>query len=148
MRKLTAPLMERFWDVVWPEPMSGCWLWAGNVDDQQYGRTPHNGRSRRAHRISYETHKGPIPPGLVIDHLCRNPSCVNPDHLEAVTNYVNVMRGRNHVVAYKQRTHCSHGHEYSPENTYFTADRARRCRKCELIGKHRRAGKGQQHASR
>ncbi len=67
----------------------GCWGWAGRIDGAGYGRWSRH----LAHRLSYEFHVGPIPEGLVIDHLCRNRSCVNPVHLEVVTQKVNVRRG-------------------------------------------------------
>jgi hypothetical protein len=68
-----------------------CWEWLGPKDWHGYGR--HS--NFVAHRIAYELAVGPIPLGLVIDHLCRNPSCVNPEHLEPVTNKVNVVtRGK------------------------------------------------------
>lgn len=76
-----------------PEPNSGCWLWFGATTERGYGVVVANGRSIRAHRISYETAKGQIPEGLVLDHLCRVHCCVNPDHLEAVTQLENVRRG-------------------------------------------------------
>lgn len=71
---------------------SGCWEWHKIAADG-YGRLYRDGKTRLAHRESYELHRGPIPTGLHIDHLCRNKGCVNPDHLEAVTLVENVMRG-------------------------------------------------------
>ena len=70
-----------------------CWIWIKATDDRGYGRIAHRGRNVRAHRLYYETLKGPVPPGLELDHLCRNPACVNPDHLDPVTHRVNVRRG-------------------------------------------------------
>jgi len=78
-----------------PEPMSGCWLWVRVVGKQGYGRLTVDGRRTAAHRASYEAFVGPIPPALVIDHLCATACCVNPDHLEAVTNAENIRRGRH-----------------------------------------------------
>ena len=71
------------------EPNSGCWLWAGADNGEGYGKF----RGKYAHRLSYERHKGPIPDGLHLDHLCRMPCCINPDHLEPVTNAENARRG-------------------------------------------------------
>lgn len=73
------------------DPETGCWLWLGSTM-YGYGRCSHKGKSHQAHRVLYERHKGPIPEGLQIDHLCRNKRCVNPDHLEAVTSVENARR--------------------------------------------------------
>ncbi len=70
-----------------------CWIWQHKVDEDGYGRLRRNGKYLRAHRFFYEQHIGPIPGGFVVDHLCRIRNCVNPDHLEPVTNTENVARG-------------------------------------------------------
>ncbi len=80
-----------------------------------------------AHRVSYELHKGPIPDGLFIDHICRTRCCVNPNHLRAVTHAQNMAYG---IVA--QRTHCNNGHLFSPENTSMHHG-YRRCKECHRI---------------
>lgn len=71
-----------------------CWVWKGKPNGAGYGRTQQNKKTVLAHRAVYELHMGPIPPGLELDHLCRVPICVNPDHLDPVTHLVNVRRGR------------------------------------------------------
>ena len=132
----------RFWKKVMPEPNSGCWLWEGGLDGKGYGTflislpVRHN---VRAHRFSYELHKGAIPAELELDHLCRNKVCVNPDHLEPVTHEENMRRcpelgkwSRAHI------THCPHGHEYSDENTYMWRN-MRHCRECNRITNRERA---------
>jgi|SRR5579863_806996 len=89
------PLMDRFMSMVSPEPNSGCWLWMGSCLPFGYGQIS-QGRGLnpgRAHVVSYKHFVGLIPEGLVLDHLCRNPSCVNPMHLEPVTRGENVRRG-------------------------------------------------------
>lgn len=73
---------------------TGCWLWLGVKRKHGYGAKFLNGKLVQAHRYIYELHRGPIPDGLFLDHLCRNPSCVNPDHLEPVTNAENLRRGK------------------------------------------------------
>ena len=94
----TLPVDVRFWRFV--EPCEGCWEWKGNRNTTGYGqiRVGRKGPSYLAHRISYELHKGPIPDGKIVRHICDNPSCVNPDHLEVGTHKDNAQdcidRGR------------------------------------------------------
>lgn len=71
---------------------TGCWNWTGHLDKDGYGRKRHNNRVDVAHRYMFERTRGPIPIGFEIDHLCANPSCVNPDHLEPVTRTENIRR--------------------------------------------------------
>lgn len=74
-----------------PEPNSGCWLWAGAVDEFGYGRIRTGGRSKtRTHVLSYQRHVGPVPSGKVVRHRCDMPSCINPDHLIIGTHLDNV----------------------------------------------------------
>lgn len=71
---------------------SGCWEWSGSKAKGGYGRAYYRGRAVMIHRLTFETWWGPVPPGMEIDHLCRNTSCANPLHLEAVTHRENVIR--------------------------------------------------------
>lgn len=71
-----------------------CWIWQRNLTTLGYGLHIWAGTRRLAHRVVFEATRGPIPEGLQLDHLCRNPSCVNPDHLEPVTNAENQRRGK------------------------------------------------------
>jgi len=130
---------ERFFDKVTPEPNSGCWLWTACVNEKGYG-TFRDDKKVKAHRFSYELHVGPIPDGLQIDHLCRVRSCVNPDHLEAVTCAENLRRGDggfNNAT----KTHCPSGHSYSGDNLYVRPNGNRECRACRLEAnrRHRRS---------
>lgn len=114
--------LERFEAKVERTPT--CWLWRASLDHAGYGRFK-SGRHQVAHRWSYEHFVGPIPEGLQIDHLCRTPACVNPEHLEPVTGAENVRRAFAHI------THCPQRHPYSAENTYKRAGDGRRyCREC------------------
>lgn len=125
---------EVFWSYV--DRTDGCWLWTGKIDRRGYGKT---NRGRLAHRVAYELSVGPIPDGLQIDHVvargCTNHNCVNPAHLEPVTNAEN-MRRRSEA-----QTHCKHGHEFTPENTYTLNRRngwiGRMCRTCNLAAQRR-----------
>jgi hypothetical protein len=71
-----------------------CWVWLRACDSHGYGSLWDKGRCLKAHRALYERHVGPVPDGLDLDHLCRNPPCVNPDHLEVVTRAENTRRGQ------------------------------------------------------
>jgi hypothetical protein len=124
---------ERFMDKVSPEPNSGCWLWLGAVKNNGYGVIGMGGKIHHAHRVSYEREHGPIPAGLSIDHLCRTRSCVNPQHLEAVSQGENVRRGEcGSVNAARQtaKAECPQGHPYSGNNLIINRAGARECRTC------------------
>ena len=113
-----------------PEPMSGCWLWLGTVLGDGYGQVCFNGRRWAAHRIFYLFLKGPLVDGLVIDHKCKNTTCVNPDHLEQVTGQVNsIVRGSGPLAENYRKTHCKRGHPLSGSNLILVK-RGRACRVC------------------
>lgn len=88
------PLEERFWEKVEKMAPDGCWFWLASTRNG-YGQIGQwsKGTIDYAHRVAYEMLVGPIPAGLVLDHICRNPSCVNPAHLEPVTQAENLRRG-------------------------------------------------------
>lgn len=119
-------------------PITGCWMWMAAIHWTGYGV----GKDGLAHRHSYEAFVGPIPSGLQIDHLCRNRWCVNPAHLEAVTQKVNIMRGHGFGAKNARRTHCPRGHPYSDTNTkvWVGADGCRRraCIACKVLTGGRR----------
>jgi len=119
---------------------SGCWNWTKHLDKDGYGILKVNGRDTKAHRFSYEHYVGPISEGLVIDHLCRNRKCVNPNHLEPVTPRTNVLRGKTITAKNKAKTHCIRGHEFSGANLSFRAGGRRKCLACQRH--HNRKQKG------
>ena len=122
----------RFWmKVALPDATDGCLEWTGAKQSGGYGHMRVDGRNLRAHRISYELNVGPIGPGLVVDHLCRNPACVRPDHLEAVTQKVNVHRGVGGPGEKARKTHCHVGHPLSGDNVRIDSY-GRHCRACAI----------------
>lgn len=108
---------------------TGCWLWTGPRTKEQYGTHPWNGVRTTAHRVSYELLVAPIAEGLHVDHLCRNPPCVNPAHLEPVTPGENARRGVGPTGRWRL-TECERGHEFTPENTLTRPNGTRHCRAC------------------
>ena len=125
-------LEERLMFRVLRIPESTCWYWDAWVGEDGYGRIGVNGKLERAHRVSYELFRGPIPTGLHLDHLCRERSCVNPYHLEPVTCQENVLRSPIAIAAnHARKTHCPSGHPYTPENTYsMPGTKWRQCKIC------------------
>jgi hypothetical protein len=126
---VTRTVEERFWVKV--DQSGDCWMWTGCIDRYGYGKL--RGASS-AHRLAYEIAVGPIPSGLVIDHICRVRSCVNPAHLEAVSMRENTLRGDTLAARNLGKTHCDKGHPFDEENTYIEWNKygnpSRRCRTC------------------
>ncbi|MFI1942236.1 HNH endonuclease signature motif containing protein [Streptomyces purpureus] len=115
-----------------------CWLWTKALDRHGYAEIKIDRRHYLAHRVSYELFVGPIPPGLVIDHLCRVRSCLNPAHLEPVTNRENVLRGEGLAAQNAAKAHCPQGHPYDEANTILRPSGSRRCRACHNASTNRK----------
>lgn len=130
--RMKADPEKRFWKFVYKT--KSCWLWTGSIS-QGYGKF-WDQKHFRAHRWSYEKFVGPIPEGLILDHLCRNPRCVNPSHLEPVTTKENIRRGFGVAGVNFRKTHCDHGHEFNEFNTVFVP-RGRGCRTCYIERKRK-----------
>lgn len=121
--------LDRFWSKV--DKTDSCWLWKAALSSTGYGvfRVSDPDRLLYAHRFSYQLAKGDIPSGFCLDHLCRVPRCVNPEHLEAVTPQVNTSRGLS-----KKREKCIRGHDFSGNNVYYRPDNgARQCLLCKPL---------------
>ena len=125
-------LPKRFWDNIKVCENTRCWEWLGAKSPGGYGRFSWKGKCTVSHRVAYVALVGEVPKGLELDHLCRNRSCCNPQHLEPVSRSENVRRGDLVKVTLERHaaiTHCPKGHEYTEENTYRHRN-ARYCRKC------------------
>lgn len=122
---------QRFYALVRvPSAPDGCLEWQGYRQALGYGRFRVAGQKVLAHRFAYELLVGPIPEGLSLDHLCRNPSCVNPMHLEPVTHQVNCLRGVSPFADNARKSACAKGHIYDEANTYVDTLGRRVCRVC------------------
>jgi hypothetical protein len=118
-----------------PEPNSGCWLWTHSLTKDGYGRLNLGHKETVAHKGMYEIVKGPVPSGLELDHLCRTRACINPDHLEPVTEKENCRRSTSLASRRSRQTECLRGHPFDSANTYRTKRGWRQCRACH-VAKH------------
>lgn len=125
---MTDEDVARFWARVDRDGPGGCWLMTGGHNGLGYVQFQAGGVRRVAHRVAFELERGPIPDGLVLDHLCREPRCVNPAHLEPVTQRENTMRGVGPTSANAGKTRCPKcGQDYTrrPDGTRY-------CHPCKL----------------
>ena len=135
--KTCVPTEEAFWSRVNTTDPDGCWEYMGERDRKGYGRFSIQRQGKRfrwaAHRLSVQLERGPIPEGLEVDHVCNNPPCVNPAHLELVTPKEHLER------SVSRRASCRRGHAYTTENTYVDPQGKRRCNTCRRdTQRHRR----------
>jgi hypothetical protein len=110
-------------------PEAGCWIWLGHINKKEYARVYIDGKMTYVHRWLYQKLFGSIC-DLTIDHLCRVHCCINPAHLEAVPNSVNVLRGEGVTANNSRKTHCIKGHQYTPDNTFTSKYGWRACLIC------------------
>jgi hypothetical protein len=127
------------------ERETGCWLWLGAKNHKGYGILCVARKRVKAHRATYEALRGPIPPALQPDHLCRVRACVNPWHCEPVTRRENILRGVSFVALNARKTHCIRGHEFTVDNIMPMPGGGRRCRACHRS--HRARWKKRRRAS-
>lgn len=137
----TAVLVSRFWSNVDVRGKHSCWEWmAGKT--RGYGKF-YLGKDTglvNCHRLAWVLFFGEVEDGLELDHLCRNPGCVNPYHLEPVTHKVNTLRGGAKSAINAVKTHCIHGHEFTPANTRLYQGRngiQRSCKRCNTLSQER-----------
>lgn len=110
---------------------SGCWVWQRDVSGYGYASFWADGKKIAVHRWAHQRFVGPIPDGYQVDHLCKNTRCVNPDHLEAVTQRENTLRNGGPTALAARKTHCYHGHELPAEHWHREGNRMRRRRRCK-----------------
>ena len=127
---LERQVTRRFLSFIKIPKNSNCWIWMGSKDHDGYGFFGFQYRTWKAHRFSYMLYNDELDSDLQLDHLCRNPSCVNPEHLEQVTLRENVLRGISPPAINAQKTHCLRGHEFTEENYYITRKNGRQCKTC------------------
>jgi hypothetical protein len=130
VKKLTPKIFKR---IVTKIEFGDCWIWTGSKDEQGYGMLWYEGRSERIHRLMYAYFVEPVPRGVrnrkfgQIDHMCRNTSCCNPNHLELVTQKTNILRGNGVTAENARKIKCINGHYL--ENT--KNGKRRWCRTCD-----------------
>lgn len=131
--RTNGPEPKRFWTKV-AILENGCWQWKAGKCNGGHGLFHLQGGKKniKAHVWAYVKHIGRVPDGKELDHLCRNPACVNPLHLEPVTHRENILRGNSFAAMQARRTHCIHGHPLSGDNLGYK-DGHRWCKLCRHL---------------
>lgn len=135
---LSAQIIEEM-----SEDSGGCRLWTGRTFPTGYGDYKYRGKTVYPHRWVYEQTYGPIPDGWTVDHQCHDPEvctlnhdcphrrCLTPEHLKAMSNAENSMRGGSPLAHKARQTECIHGHPLSGDNLYISPKRGQRqCKTC------------------
>lgn len=131
----TTPIADRFWAKVHVRGRDECWPWTG-AGSGGYGQIVLAGARVGAHRVAVVLSGRALMPGQVVDHLCRNPCCVNPHHLEVVPMAENTRRGilpQIITAKAKQKTHCKRGHPLFGANLVSRPNGSRMCRECQAV---------------
>ena len=126
-KELDEKTLDRLFDKVSVGLPSECWEWIASTNQDGYGQFWVEDERYRAHRLMYSLINGGVSKGKVLDHLCRNTACVNPFHLEEVSQRANIHRGETNA----NKTNCPQGHPYNKENTYISPEGKRQCRTCQ-----------------
>jgi hypothetical protein len=116
--------------------INGCILWTGAREKSGYGNIDYQKKRYKAHRFAYEIFIGPIPKNKELDHICRNKSCVNPEHLRAVTHQENMLNSA-YMDRANARTHCKNGHELAIFG-YRSRTNSKRCKGCDKLNNEKR----------
>lgn len=112
---------------------TGCWAWQGTKNEDGYGLVSISGKREYVHRVMYQLFVGPVNYNRELDHLCRNPSCCNPLHLEAVSSRENSLRGNHPLFVIHREQRCRRGHDLSiEENVRRMSNGTKRCRICAI----------------
>lgn len=131
----TIPIEKRFWEKVNKKQSQECWEWIAYTHPKGYGQICHNGKPKRAHRVSWEIHYGEIPDGVCVLHRCDNPSCVNPEHLWLGTNLDNMrdMINKGRDVHESPQVGINHWNSKLDENKVIKIRKLYSTKKCRYI---------------